>query len=153
MFHSGCLISVSLFHSLQQAKGPLYHGPGWPMAAPFPLFTTYDLSEKKHTFQPGIPVTGMVLGVHKTERGERDRRERRERERRKRGGKTDITSTQNHKSLNATPCFFLLCLLLSLPLPPSFLSFFFLSSPSLPLSFPSHLSLHTCASVSRLAAL
>ena len=90
MFHSGCLISVSLFHSLQQAEGPLYHGPGWPMAAPFPLFTTHDLSEKKHTFQPGVPVRGMVLGVCKTERG-RDRRERaereRERERRRREGK------------------------------------------------------------------
>lgn len=96
MFHSGCLISVSLFHSLQQAKGPLHHSPGWPMATPFPLFTTHDLSEKKHTFQPGIPVRGMVLGVHKTERGERDRRERRERERRKRGEK-------NRHNINTEP--------------------------------------------------
>ena len=83
MFHSGGLISVSLFHSLQQAEGPLHHSPGWPMATPFPLFTTHDLSEKKHTFQPGVPVRGMVLGVCKTERG-RDRRERGEREERER---------------------------------------------------------------------
>ena len=110
MFHSGCLISVSLFHSLQQAKGPLHHGPGWPMATPFPLFTTHDLSEKKHTFQPGVPARGMVLGVHKTERGERDRGEREERE-------------EEEREKLAT------------------------------LFFPSHLSLHTCASVSRLAAL
>ena len=81
MFHSGCLVSVSLLHSHQHAKGPLHHGPGWPMAAPFPLFTAHDLSEKKHTFQPGVPVRGMVLGVHKTERGGRERRERGERER------------------------------------------------------------------------
>ena len=111
MFHSGCLVSVSLLHSHQQAKGPLHHGPGWPMAAPFPLFMTHDLSEKKHTFQPGVPVRGMVLGVHKTERGgergERERkergerREREERERRERGEREEKEEEEEREKLDS----------------------------------------------------
>ena len=96
----------------------------------------------------------------KEEERERGEGERRGREERERGDRQLVSLTQanvntaTHKLLNATPCFFLLCFSLLPPPTPSLSPFIHLSlpPPSHP-SFLSHLSLLTCASVSRLAAL